>query len=387
MTTEIVTPIFQFDTSRFLQAHAALFVHEALSAGDAVGPITVVAISGSAAGRARLQALARDEGYPVVIRGLEKGQRVEYEIGVKSIRRALDAEADWQRLATLFAEQAEFVVSNTTEAGLTVPPDLFVDLTGGPGPAPAGYPAKLLVLLAHRFAVSARPVVVLPTELVQRNGDTLRQALIALAKRSGASDALLSFIADDCVLANSLVDRIVSSAIEPVGAIAEPYALWAIEKQSGLRSPCRHPAITVVEDLERIERLKLHILNLGHTVLAQCWMADRLRPDLTVREILELDGYRSLLTEIYGSEVVPGFKARGLGQEATAYVATTLERFDNPFLDHRLSDIAAGHLVKVQRRIDGFLRWVPEERRGQSPSLAKILSAVDQKAERHNVVQ
>ena len=387
MVKEIVTPIFQFGTSRFLQAHADLFVHEALPAGNAVGPITVVAISGSAAGRARLQALARDEGYPVVIRGLEKGLRVEYEIGVKSIRRALDAEVDWQRLATLFAEQAEFVVSNTTEAGLTISPDLFVDLTGDPGPAPAGYPAKLLVLLAKRFAVSARPVVLLPTELVQRNGDTLKEVLIALAKRSGASDALLSFIADDCVFANSLVDRIVSSAIEPVGAIAEPYALWAIERQAGLRLPCRHPAIALVEDLERIERLKLHILNLGHTVLAQCWMTDRLRPDLTVREILELEGYRNLLTEIYGSEVVPGFKARGLEQEATAYVTTTLERFDNPLLDHRLSDIAAGHLIKVQRRVGGFLRWVPQERREQSPSLAKILSTVDQNADRQSVVQ
>jgi tagaturonate reductase len=386
LTKEIVTPIFQFGTSRFLQAHAALFVHEALPAGDAVGPITVVAISGSVAGRARLQALARDEGYRVVIRGLEKGQRVEHEIGVKSMRRALDAEVDWPRLATLFAEQAEFVVSNTTEAGLSISPDLFVDLTGGPGPVPAGYPAKLLVLLAKRFAVSARPVVVLPTELVQRNGDTLKDALIVLAKRSGASDSLLSFIADDCVFANSLVDRIVSSAIEPVGAIAEPYALWAIEKQAGLRLPCRHPAIALVEDLERVERLKLHILNLGHTVLAQCWMADRLRSNLTVREILQLDGYRNLLTEIYGSEVVPGFMARGLEQEATGYVATTLERFDNPFLDHRLSDIASGHLIKVQRRIGGFLRWVPEERRGQSPSLAKILLAVDQNADRQNIV-
>ena len=38
MTKEIVTPIFQFGTSRFLQAHAALFVHEALAAGDASGP-------------------------------------------------------------------------------------------------------------------------------------------------------------------------------------------------------------------------------------------------------------------------------------------------------------------------------------------------------------
>lgn len=387
MVKEVVTPIFQFGTSRFLQAHAALFVHEALQAGDAAGPITAVAISGSATRRTRLQALARDEGYPVVVRGLEKGQRVEHEICVKSIRRALDAELDWPGLTTLFAEQAEFVVSNTTEAGLTVPSDLVVDLTGGAGPAPTGYPAKLLVLLAQRFAVSARPVVVLPTELVQRNGDTLKEALIVLAKRSGASDALLSFIGDDCVFANSLVDRIVSSAIEPVGAIAEPYALWAIEKQAGLSLPCRHAAIALVEDLERIERLKLHILNLGHTVLAQSWMADRMKPDLTVREILEIDTYRSLLTEIYGSEVVPGFKARGLEQEATAYVATTLERFDNPFLDHRLSDIAAGHLIKVQRRIGGFLRWVPEECRGRSPSLANILSVADQNADHQSAVQ
>ena len=126
------------------------------------------------------------------------------------------------------------------------------------------------------------------------------------------------------------------------------------------------------------ERLKkLHILNLGHTVLAQCWLTDGLKPDLTVREILRLDEYRRLLLEVYHSEVVPGFRVRGLEQEAKAYMATTLDRFDNPFLEHRLSDIAAGHPTKVQRRIGGFLRWIPEEYRGQSPHLQGILSAVD----------
>ena len=377
MPEQITTPVFQFGTSRFLQAHADLFIHEASEAGSPSGPVTVVAISGSAAGRARLQALASDEGYPVVIRGLEAGGRVEREIRVKSIRRAVDAELDWQRLVTLFAEQADFVISNTTEAGLAVPPDLVVDLTGRPSVPPAGYPAKLLVLLAARFAASARPVVMLPTELVPRNGDTLKAAVVSLAQRSGAPDDLLSFLAEDCVFANSLVDRIVSSAIAPAGAVAEPYALWAIEAQTRLKLPCRHPCITVVEDLERIERLKLHILNLGHTMLAQCWLTDGLKPDLTVREILRLDEYRRLLLEIYHSEVVPGFKIRGLEQEATAYMAITLDRFDNPFLDHRLSDIAVGHPTKVQRRIGGFLRWVPEQRRGQSPHLEGIVSAVD----------
>lgn len=98
-----------------------LFSIDPLATGEAAGPITVVAISGSASDRARLQALARAEGYPVIIRGLEHGPRVEREICVKSIRHALDAEIDWPRLVTLFAEQADFVVSNTTEAGLTMP--------------------------------------------------------------------------------------------------------------------------------------------------------------------------------------------------------------------------------------------------------------------------
>lgn len=47
---------------------------------------------------------------------------VEREVRVKSIRRILDSDKDWLQLAALLAEQAEFVVSNTTEAGLSVPP-------------------------------------------------------------------------------------------------------------------------------------------------------------------------------------------------------------------------------------------------------------------------
>jgi tagaturonate reductase len=39
---------------------------------------------------------------------------------------------------------------------------------------------------------------------------------------------------------------------------------------------------------------------------------------------------------------------------------TTLERFRNPFLDHRLSDIAQGHTAKLGNRIAAFVAWVRE---------------------------
>jgi tagaturonate reductase len=54
---------------------------------------------------------------------------------------------------------------------------------------------------------------------------------------------------------------------------------------------------------------------------------------------------------------MPGFAAKDMADEASAYVATTLERFANPFLDHRLSDIAQNHEEKIRRRIEGFIAW------------------------------
>ncbi len=63
------------------------------------------------------------------------------------------------------------------------------------------------------------------------------------------------------------------------------------------------------------------------------------------------------LDGLYRQEVLPVFAAAGQGDEARSYVATTLDRFANPFLAHRLSDIAASHAEKVRRRIAAFVDW------------------------------
>jgi len=374
MRSSIRTPVIQFGTSRFLQAHADLFIHEAAQAGEEAGPVTVVASSGSAAGKARLHALAAPDGYPVHIRGMEDGRPVERDLTVRAIRRALDAEEDWPEVRRVFADEASFVISNTTESGFTVPAGLTLDLKVPGDVAPPGYPARLLALLAERHWGSGEPITVLPTELVGRNGDTLKGIVLDLARRSGAADALLTYIGEHCLFANSLVDRIVSSPLEPAGAVAEPYALWAVEKQPRLKLPCSHPAIKLVDDLERVERLKIHILNLGHTVLAQIWQAEAMDPQLTVKRMLAMPDIRARLMEVYDEEVLPGFALRGMGEEAAHYLATTLGRFDNPFLDHRLSDIASGHTVKIGRRIVAFLDWTGM--RGRAPRLESIAALV-----------
>ena len=120
-----------------------------------------------------------------------------------------------------------------------------------------------------RYRAGGAPLTLLPCELIVGNGDKLQA--IVLGARAGTGVFAHSFrqwVASDCLWVNSLVDRIVSEPLEPAGAVAEPYALWAVERQPGLAMPCAHPAIVLTDDLARYERLKLFILNLGHTYLA-----------------------------------------------------------------------------------------------------------------------
>ena len=355
--------IIQFGTSRFLQAHAAFFVHEARQSGQDIGPITVVQISGSSSRSGRVGAFGNPQGYPVIIRGMSNGQPVDRTVHVTSVDRGLSAVDHWQELSQLFAEDAEFIISNTGETGYKTWPD--EDGFAGGDQVPRSFPAKLAALLVKRWQASGRPLVILPCELMTGNGRVLKQTVSDCAKQNGVAPTFFKWLDAHVAFAETLVDRIVSEPIEPIGAVAEPYALWAIKRAPGVRLPCTHESIVLTDDLEPYERLKLHILNLGHTFLAEIWQREGRPTDETVRVILADASIRARLDALYQNEVLPGFAANGAGDEARTYVATTLERFLNPFLDHRIADIAQHHPEKVARRIHAFLAWA--EKAGSAP--------------------
>ncbi|GAB1584698.1 MULTISPECIES: mannitol dehydrogenase family protein [Phyllobacteriaceae] len=341
------TPVIQFGTSRFLQAHADLFLFE----GSPKRAITVVQTSGDTARAQRLAALAAPEGYPVRIRGLAEGRAIDETRSVTSVKRCLSAATDWPEVVRVFIEEAEFVLSNTGDAGYQPRPE---DSAVEYHPA-MSFPAKLFHLLAARHAAGAAPIIVMPMELVVDNGRVLKNAVLAVAAQRKCAQDLRSYIENDVVWACSLVDRIVSEPIEPAGAVAEPYALWAIQKEPGVVAPCVHPAIIMVDDLKEIERLKLHILNLGHTVLVDIWQRHGGKGDPIVRDFIARPEVHDELTAIYREEVLPVFAHLGQGEAAEHYMTVTLERFANPYLDHRLADIAQNHAQKVERRIGAFL--------------------------------
>lgn len=341
------TPIVQFGTSRFLQAHVDLFVSDARAEGQDCGPIAVVQTSGSAERSGRLAAFD-GRPIPILIRGLEGGRPVERTEQTLSIVRGLSAVADWPEVERIVVEEARFLVSNTGDGGWRMADGETI----GEG-VPASFPGKLTRLLHARWRGNPTPLMLFPCELVPDNGRVLRDLCAGAAERSALPPAFLAWLREDCVWANSLVDRIVSGALDPAGAIAEPYALWAIENQPHLVVPCTHPAIRLVDDLKPFERLKLFVLNLGHTALAERWLLERRPASETVREILADTGIDAWLASIYDDEVLPVLLAAGIA-EAPAYRQTVLERFRNPFLDHRLADIADNHAAKKARRFGGI---------------------------------
>jgi tagaturonate reductase len=343
-------PILQFGTSRFLQANFDLFVAQGFAEGEGRGKIAVVQTTASPDSARRLAFFNSGRPYRVHVRGLAAGAIVDEWIEVDSVGRGVDANRDWGALERLFVDEARWIVSNTGDRGYELDAgDRFQDAV------PRSFPAKLTKLLHARFAAGRPAPTIFPCELVEGNGDKLRALALEVAEGWALSQDFRRWTAEECLWINSLVDRIVSASLEPAGAVAEPYALWAVEKRPGLVMPCRHPCVALTDDLKPYERLKLYILNLGHTYLAEGWAARGGARSETVRAALADPAVLADLNDLYDREALPVFDAIGMGKEARAYRTSVIERFRNPFLDHDLADIFASHAAKKQRRFGGLI--------------------------------
>lgn len=361
-------PIIQFGTSRFLQAHADLILSQSRENGQDVGLITIVKTTSSPVSRARIASFAQGTSFPVHIRGLENGVRINSIHEVKGVVDGISARTDQEALRTCFLA-AGTVISNTGDKGFALPDTPKPTLDDW-----KTFPELLTALLKERFAAGAAPITVLPCELVSRNGEVLRDLVLGLAATTGESAEFVAWIKESCLFINTLVDRIVSEPLDPVGAIAEPYALWAFEDQPGFVPPCKHQHVAVVPDLAPFERRKLYILNLAHTLLAHHWMISKGHHDATVRD--EMSGPSGRwLAAVMTQEVLPVFPEH---YEAPTYWDQCCERFANPYLEHRVADIAQNHAAKIDRRVQGFLTWAAEMG-GRSESFPRLYAVLNGK--------
>jgi tagaturonate reductase len=356
--------ILQFGTGKFLRAFADLFVYELNESGTAAGRIVAVQSTGTERAAA---CNARHGRYRVAIRGLLEGRTIDRSVEVGSVSRALAAQTDWREVVGLARSPSlRMAISNVTEAGYRLEPED----TPNDSP-PRSFPAKLLAVLAARFDAGLPGLTILPCELLERNGERLRQLVHDQAERWKVSGQLRDWLESVCQWRNTLVDRIVSAPPpgdewaqrDPLYAVAEPYATWLVEGDSPLGGLEAHPAVQRVERLEPYYLRKVRILNGAHTALVAKAMPLGFT---TVRQAVLDPQIGQWLRRLLFEEIVPVLEGRT--ESPGQFARQTLERFANPFLEHRLADIALHHDVKFQTRLAPTYREYVD-RFGREPGL------------------
>jgi tagaturonate reductase len=367
---QIPETVLQFGAGRFLRAFADLFIHQANDQGQAIGQVVVVQSTGDK----RAGALSRQGGrYHVVIRGLEGGQVVDRVEPVASVSRALVAATQWDEVrAVARSPGLRVILSNTTEAGYDLDPD--DTLAAAP---PRSFPVKLLAVLKQRFEAGRPGLTIIPCELREQQADLLRGLVLNLVGTWGLAADFRRWLAEECVWLNTLVDRIVTGtpgehpllAEDSLLTVCEPYALWVVEAKPRAGQFLRHPAVVWTPDVRPYFLRKVRILNGAHTaLLIKAWT----RGFRTVRDAVLDRELGAWLERLLFDEVVPVLEGRV--EQPEAFARATLERFRNPFIEHKLADIAVNHRAKVP------VRLVPthDEYRAKfnrtPPLLAEVLS-------------
>lgn len=367
--------ILQFGGGNFLRSFADTFVHEANERGQDVGRVVVVTSTASL----RAELINRQGGrYHVVVRGLVDGKPVNRVQEVASIRRALDARTQWEEVLECARSPAlRWIISNTTEAGYDL------DDTDGPDrpdrpdrDPPRSFPAKLLEVLYERFRAGQAAPTIVPCELLERNADRLASIVGSLAVAWSLGADFERWLAGECVWLNTLVDRIVTGRpkahpllqTDELLTAAEPFALWVIEENR--RSTFfEHEAIVRAKDVGPYHLRKVRLLNGAHTALVA-----KARPlgFKTVRQAVEDRGIGPWIRDLLFEEIVPTLDGRV--DDVVAFARQTLERFRNPFVEHKLADIALHHETKIKVRL---LPTMEEymQRFGKTPArLAELLA-------------
>ncbi len=350
MTTQPET-VLQFGGGNFLRAFADVFIDEANQGANPVGQVVVVQSTAS-----RRAALLNEQGgrYHVVTRGIVDGQAVDEVQEVTCIPRGLVAQEEWPDvLAVATSPQLRLIISNVTEAGYGLDATDAENHPAG-GTAPISFPAKLLAVLYARYQANLPGVTILPCELLDHNADRLLALLLEQAALWQLPTPFLAWLQTEVYWLNTLVDRIVSGkpaehpllASDPLLTVAEPFALWVIEGKGRERDLFAHPAVVVVDDVERYALRKVRILNGAHTALVSKALPMGI---VTVREGVEHPEVGPWLRRVLFEEIAPTVAARVDGAEE--FAGQVIDRFANPFLDHKLADIALHHETKVQVRL------------------------------------
>lgn len=345
--------ILQFGTGNFLRGFVDDFVQTLNEKRLFDGGVVVV--QPTRGGKARLINSSNGE-YNLYLRGVQNGQSCCLRRRINCISRCVDPYSNFEDyLALAKNPELRFIVSNTTEAGITYDPKCkFED-------RPAlSFPGKLTQLLYQRYLGHLPGFVILPCELVSENGAKLKKCVLRYAKSWELGEDFLLWLDNENTFCNTLVDRIVSGFPDDADALfkeigyedkllntAEPYHLWVIEGDFEKELPFKKAGLNVIwsDDVAAYKTMKVRILNGLHTCLAFPSLICGIE---TVRESLEDEQLSEYLNCCLFDCILPLLDDK---KEVKDFASSVLERFANPYINHRWQSISLNSVSKFRERV------------------------------------
>ena len=306
----------------------------------------------------------QDGLYTLILRGMSGGEVVEQRRVITSVSRGLNPYDDWAQVVACAVDPGiRFLFSNTTEAGITYSREVFDAAL-----CPATFPAKITSLLWHRYKAlggdAAPGLVFLPCELIDRNGDKLREAVMKHADDWQLGEAFTAWAGRSNHFLNTLVDRIVPGyPAEEADRLREElgyadmlmdtgefFHLWVIEgpKELADEIPFHKAGLNVVwtDDMTPYRTRKVRILNGAHTSSV---LAAFLAGTDTVLDMMNDTVFSAMLRRAVFDEIMPTFPLDE--EEKRRYAEDVLERFRNPFVRHELLSISLNSVSKWKVRV------------------------------------
>ena len=317
--------------------------------------------------------------YTLYLRGRENGEKVDRKRVISSVSRCLNpyTEEGYASLMELArSKDLEYVVSNTTEAGIVYDP--ACNLEDRPA---SSFPGKLTQVLLERFNAGGNGLVILSCELIDNNGKELLKCVNQYIDQWGLSDAFKAYVNDQCTFCSTLVDRIVPGRIrdpqeiaaleaqngysDPLLDVGEVFGVWNIEGPAWLadKLPFKKAGLNciVVPDVTPYKKRKVRILNGAHTGFV---LGAYLAGFDIVRDCMENDTIRGFMNKMLYDEVIPVLPLDK--EDCTSFAAAVQDRFNNPFIAHALMSISLNSTSKWRaRNMPPLLEYLEKE--GQLP--------------------
>lgn len=327
--------------------------------------------------------------YHVNLQGRLNGEVVNSLTRIDCISRALNPYTQNQAFMAL-ADQPEvrFVISNTTEAGITFDPSC--KLLDAPA---SSYPGKLTQLLYRRFQTfkgdKTKGLIIMPCELIFLNGHHLKECIykyIELWKDDFGKDyaKFKEWFTKYCYVCATLVDRIVPGFPrkditkiqkqicyeDNLVVQGEAFHLWVIEKPENMSIAAlkkEFPAekaglnVLIAPSEKPYHERKVTLLNGPHTVLSPVAYLSGIN---IVRDACNHPVVGKYIHKVQFEELMQTLNLPM--DELQKFAADVLERFNNPYVDHQVTSIMLNSFPKYETRdLPGVKTYL--ERKGELP--------------------